>query len=52
MNQKKSFKYVLMFVTVFLLQAEAILQQVGYPAFITNTTALEEYFSGVIIEMS
>jgi len=28
-------------------KAEAIFQQVGYPEFITNITALEEYFSGL-----
>lgn len=26
-------------------------QQIGYPDFITNTTLLEEYFSGVSIEI-
>lgn len=28
-------------------KAEAIFQQIGYPKFITNITALEEYFSGL-----
>ena len=30
-----------------LLQAEAILQQIGYPKFIANETLLMEYFDGV-----
>ena len=37
-------------VFLFLFQAEAIFQQIGYPEFITNITALEEYFSGVSVE--
>lgn len=33
--------------TLHLLQAEAILQQIGYPKFIVNETLLMEYFDGV-----
>ena len=40
------------FLDLFLLQAEAMFQQIGYPGFITNTTALEEYFSGVSVVYS
>ena len=32
---------------IFVLQAEAMIQQIGYPPFITNLTSLEQYFSGV-----